>query len=251
VVVPKHTPYRKYFVVEVHNTTTNYTVYNAGYYHNGGIVYDTSVQAKPVSFTDLDLDRLQYAGNLFFDIEANFTPSANESTTTVLSDFSHISNGTRKAQLAGLSTFVQNVKFYFARSAQGQDKQYTHQATLDYFALEYAALSNYDQLPLNVYNEDGLGGYVHTFPIVGSQSYPGTCNPCFLYITLTDRDGIEHEQATGPSGGQGLNAGGSQGLQLSDTHVKNEVIEFVDVDPLEYFVGGNFTFSTTVEGTIC
>jgi hypothetical protein len=100
VTIPKHTTYFKYFVVEVHNITTNYTVYSAGYQHNGGVVYDTSVQAKPVSFKDLDLDRLQYAGNLFFDIEANFTPSANDSTTTVLNDFSHISNATRKTHLA-------------------------------------------------------------------------------------------------------------------------------------------------------
>ena len=77
VVIPKHTPYYKYFVVEVHNTTsTNYTVYSAGYQHSPGqVIYDTSVQAIPKSFKDLDLDRLQYAGNLFSDIEANFTPS--------------------------------------------------------------------------------------------------------------------------------------------------------------------------------
>ena len=34
-------------------------------------MFDTSVQANPVTFKDLDLDRLQYAGNLFFDIDAN------------------------------------------------------------------------------------------------------------------------------------------------------------------------------------
>lgn len=148
---------------------------------------------------------------------------------------------------------MQNVKFYFARSAQGQDKSYTHQATLDYFALEYGSVSNYDLLPLNVYNEDGDGGYMHTFPVVGSQSYPGTCSPCYMYMTLTDRDGDEHEQKTDPdnNGDNNLNSGGRQGLQLSDTHVKNTVLDFVDGDPLKYFVSGNFSFSTTVEGTIC